>query len=613
MIRLWTIEDFKIFKGKNPIRFSGLTVFAGKNSSGKTSVIQTILLFAQSTHRLSGDIEDIYTESSARFILNGPLVRLGDYNDIAHYADRKQAESISFSFVLDDHRGSSRIDDTENSDESIVENNFHFTIGRPTQKYIDLYDLLHPTVNHFSFRRDVVPPNAQSPFDNLNIDIVKKTHGRPYKLDDYGQFINSGANNYRITEASEIIRDDIVGRIAGDNLKRAEIIGVSFAGLFPDGFAVKNERSEAFFGQIRDFVFRRYAPVGRSGIRRIPLEFKEAFMSTLDSHSAITDDTKSLFQFYLFESDDHRRQDLISSHYRRDVRTNFLENQDALLKRYKKHVGEWFSVDMKRSRLAQPHFRRAERFFASGVRYLGPLRDDPKPLYPVGNQRTSDDLGVRGEFTAAVLDRFKDQPTVYIDPKSVSADAIDPTPTRANLRSAVRSWLQYLEMADDFETNDMGKLGHELKIRTTKTGKFHDLTNVGVGVSQVLPIITLCLIAPLNACIIIEQPELHLHPAVSSKLADFFISIHKIGKQCVIESHGQHIIERLRLRIIQGSIDTSDLSIQFFEGVHGRRIVREVEFNNYGNPIEWPSGFFDETMLSTERLLDASSRKFLEE
>lgn len=75
-----------------------------------------------------------------------------------------------------------------------------------------------------------------------------------------------------------------------------------------------------------------------------------------------------------------------------------------------------------------------------------------------------------------------------------------------------------------------------------------DLTHVGVGVSQVLPILVMCLLAEPDTTLIFEQPELHLHPKVQTLLGDFFLSMSPLGKQCVLETHSEYLINRLRFR-----------------------------------------------------------------
>ena len=71
-------------------------------------------------------------------------------------------------------------------------------------------------------------------------------------------------------------------------------------------------------------------------------------------------------------------------------------------------------------------------------------------------------------------------------------------------------WLIYLGVAESVVTIDKGKLGHELKVVPPGLSQPHDLTHVGVGVSQVLPILVMCLLADPDTTLVFEQPELHL-------------------------------------------------------------------------------------------------------
>jgi predicted ATPase len=89
-----------------------------------------------------------------------------------------------------------------------------------------------------------------------------------------------------------------------------------------------------------------------------------------------------------------------------------------------------------------------------------------------------------------------------------------PTPISECLPKAVLDWLDYMGVASDIKTVDKGKLGYELKVVTGNSGALHDLTHVGVGVSQVLPILVQSLLAEKGSTLIFEQPELGLHPRV---------------------------------------------------------------------------------------------------
>ncbi|MBN0459309.1 AAA family ATPase, partial [Pseudomonas aeruginosa] len=116
-------------------------------------------------------------------------------------------------------------------------------------------------------------------------------------------------------------------------------------------------------------------------------------------------------------------------------------------------------------------------------------------------------------------------------------------------------WLSYLGVVEEFHTRDKGKLGYELYVKTSPSEEWQDLTHVGVGVSQVLPIILMFLLSRKGDVLIFEQPELHLHPKIQSRLCDLFLVMAQTGTQCIIETHSEYLINRLRLRIAQDKTD----------------------------------------------------------
>jgi predicted ATPase len=136
------------------------------------------------------------------------------------------------------------------------------------------------------------------------------------------------------------------------------------------------------------------------------------------------------------------------------------------------------------------------------------------------------------------------------------------------------------------------------------------IPQLGTGVSQVLPILTICLSAPLGSTIIIEQPELHLHPKMQSKLADFFIAMALSGRQCIIETHSEYLIYALRYRISK-SLLRNDESIQkaikifFAEKKDGISTFQEIKVNKHGEISAWPEDFFDERQKLEDRMLGA--------
>lgn len=249
-------------------------------------------------------------------------------------------------------------------------------------------------------------------------------------------------------------------------------------------------------------------------------------------------------------------------------------------------------------------------FFSKNVKYLGPLRDDPKPVYPHSGATDSMDVGFRGEHTAAVLEIHKGTEVSYLSPEDLEKGG-DISPKKNSLIQAVLEWLRYMGIVTNVKTVDKGKLGHELKVSTNNNDNYHDLTNVGVGVSQVLPILVLSLLADKGSTLIFEQPELHLHPRVQTRLADFFVSMIQLNKQCIVESHSEYMVNRLRYRSVvsEDSFISDNVMMYFVEKEDGKSIYNPVKINRYGVIEDWPKGFFDENEENSAAILRAAMQK----
>ncbi|MBU9808209.1 AAA family ATPase, partial [Rahnella sp. SL6] len=128
-------------------------------------------------------------------------------------------------------------------------------------------------------------------------------------------------------------------------------------------------------------------------------------------------------------------------------------------------------------------------------------------------------------------------PKVYNKEQNIIFEAKQDT-----LYNACISWLSYLGILSEIEVGDKGELGYNLQVRNVNDKKLQGLSHVGVGVSQVLPIIVMLLLSEKNDILIFEQPELHLHPKIQSRLCDLFIACSITERQCIIETHSEYII-----------------------------------------------------------------------
>lgn len=242
-------------------------------------------------------------------------------------------------------------------------------------------------------------------------------------------------------------------------------------------------------------------------------------------------------------------------------------------------------------------------FLEHSIRYLGPLRESPRPLYDQAANPRNGDIGKKGQLTAAVIHACRDQ--LVVNP------GLDRPTTTSTLVDALAEWLSYLGLGEGIQTADRGRLGIELTVHQAGANRDLDLTAVGVGVSQTLPVLTLCLLAPPETLILLEQPELHLHPATQQRLADFLLATARSGRQLLVETHSDHLITRLRRRIAEDATDeTLDaIGIVYAEPELDRTRYRRVSPNKYGAIDEWPTGFFDQTMKESQEILRAGLAK----
>lgn len=226
--------------------------------------------------------------------------------------------------------------------------------------------------------------------------------------------------------------------------------------------------------------------------------------------------------------------------------------------------------------------------------YLGPLRVDPERTY-IWLGGAPADVGWAGESTVQAILAASDR--------------------RLNLgrrqrlkpfQVMIAQQLKQLGLIESFEVRAIARNRPEHEVRVTVGAGTDEvlLTDVGMGVAQVLPVVVESFYSPPNSTIIMEQPELHLHPSVQMNLADFFIAAAGAyepttpGKstarntQFIIESHSEHFLRRLQRRIAEERVRPEQVALYFCEIKRGRSTLRELDVDLFGNIRNWPEDFF---------------------
>jgi len=225
-----------------------------------------------------------------------------------------------------------------------------------------------------------------------------------------------------------------------------------------------------------------------------------------------------------------------------------------------------------------------------GVYYLGPLRDYPRREYTWAGGDPAD-MGRRGEYAvAAILAASKNR-------KKISRGKGKPMFT---LQEYVAYWLKELKLIDEFRVDEIAKDTNLYRVYVRRSPGSSEvlITDVGFGVSQILPVLVLCYYAPEGSTILFEQPEIHLHPSVQRGLADVFIDAMKVRKvQIIVESHSEDFLRRLQRRVAEATeITEKEAAIYFCDIENGEGKLTPLQLDTYGNFLEWPKDFFGDPM-----------------
>lgn len=218
------------------------------------------------------------------------------------------------------------------------------------------------------------------------------------------------------------------------------------------------------------------------------------------------------------------------------------------------------------------------------VYYLGPLRDYPRRSYVWAGERPQD-VGRLGELAIPALLASRSGPKVRLGKRRLQT-----------VEERVAYWLRELRLIHSFTLRQIAEHRREYEVRVQRTLDAPEVlvTDVGFGVSQILPVLVLCYYVPEGSTIILEQPEIHLHPAVQAGLADVFIDAIKTKRiQILVESHSEHLLRRLQRRVAEETMTNQDAAL-YFCGIkaNGTSQLTPLALDVFGNISNWPEGFF---------------------
>ena len=217
-----------------------------------------------------------------------------------------------------------------------------------------------------------------------------------------------------------------------------------------------------------------------------------------------------------------------------------------------------------------------------GISYLGPLRRNPERDY-LWNKTKPGEIGIDGRSAIDAL----------------LANALLKGEEQNHIVHGVSHWLARMKVADKLEVRQLGRSSrYELIVH--RDGVTSNLRDVGIGVSQVLPVLVVAYFAPSGSTIVLEAPELHLHPLAQSVLAELFVAISQQRKvQFIVETHSEHLFRRMQTLMARQEVTSDQAAMYFVERDDKAAKLLPLELDDYGRLKNWPQGFFGDALGET--------------
>lgn len=544
-----TLENFKSFGAKTKIDFAPITLLFGPNSAGKSSLIEALNLISGTEGYSIDEFNELFhyrDDSQASSMSVGVNINLGDYDLIESNSAGDLNDLLE---LYDESQGEPFYFDfssfTSEIDELGIEVHFR---QHKDRKYIHKYDVLINQQRFFSIssRSSIFPRldrKLLTQSKDVNWFITNLNLEHQIVEEEIKEFfgILKGIVDSGATEESSFPNIEIV--LEDNHLSSAMNLKIHSTNWDPENYQTDLRTSERI-------IYENFIKL----LLRVPFELVENQQEStrrLGPLRVVPQDT-----FSIEETDDYDGSNAWS----------FLIERSSFVNK----VNRWLngSSEVVAGISSGYEIELHERGCHTRKKHV--YEDTPKWLMKevlermLGSDYDEDDIDVTDEFVKEFDTYLED----YLDEKTL----------------------------EDFKN----KHTHAVKFKNIENEHVTGPKNIGVGISQVLPVIVYS-IDPDSKFIAIEQPELHLHPRMQSPLADLFIDealeSGDAPKTFLIETHSEHLVLRFRRRIREELLSQTNISVLYIQSEDGASEVFELRLDDEGDFIDrWPQGFFDERL-----------------
>ncbi len=276
------------------------------------------------------------------------------------------------------------------------------------------------------------------------------------------------------------------------------------------------------------------------------------------------------------------------------------------------HKAFRFAYDRESDRLQDPSIENAGLYpdvspiQSPKVTYISADRLGPRKTLPLSESRArTGDLGVQGQFVLHLLLENGTRPLIEGDPRLRAAPSL-------RLSDQVDAWLQEISPGCHLEFEavraaDLAISGFKFDREGDVSSRRFRATNVGFGLSYVLPVVVGLLACRPESLVIVENPEAHLHPKGQTRLGQLAARAAASGSQVIIETHSDHFMDGVRIEVREGRLQASDTAFHYFIRTGIEATVISPIINADGRLSEWPAGFFDQHDENLAKLLTPRS------
>ena len=566
------LENFKTFGGAHAIPLAPLTLIYGANSSGKSSILQALLFLKQNIH--------LGNDSTATVVVSGSHVDLGSFSQVVHR--HRMTSTVTVAPLIDlpavgqwnsgpagrlgapnsRHAGFGfQMGCDISGDVRVLGRPVYWSLS-PTPAFVwpameRMIDVLLPHIGavdldspywswleeHQYLRR----PKADPEFFRSYRNVLAHAQTSPVKITFPAEALRSLRFGIH-----QFLFDDYCQRNSVDQKKKTILFYINLLNDLFGARHLRHHESDAMQGEL--------------------LFILNELMSRLDSELTFEDRVRDFIDFSRLV-----RRDLIL--HSNALTTRPMSSPDAWAGHRARHHSGGTSTDFYDDWL--PHADTLPSGvwhdtlqYIEGITHIGPMRKLPARVGSTAG-RLLKTVGNDGQWLESVL---------FANPSLVSQ---------------VNFWLSELEITHRVSVKmyDRAKSSGKVVIadaHTKATGSLHD---VGFGVSQILPVIVELLL-PGTGPVLVEQPELHLHPAAQVRLA-LLLNEARRRRQVIIETHSEHLLLGLQRLIQDGDAPASDVCVLRVSKLRTGSHVQRMEIGDDGNFEEpWLHGFFPDPVAT---------------